>query len=417
MTMSPKTKRLLTYGLGILVAIVAAVAVKLFFFPSKPEAQYATAPARVGNIERTVLASGVLEPLELVSVGAQVSGRIENLAVEVGDVVQAGQLIAQIDSLTQQNDLRDRQAALRNVRAQRASRVATLTQAQLDFTRQAQMLAADATPRAEYDAAQATLNTTRAEIAGVDAQIQQAQAAVDSAQVNLGYTRITAPIGGTVVAVVADEGQTVNANQSAPTIVMLAKLDTMTVRSEISEADVVKVKPGQRVYFTVLGDPEKRYYATLRQVEPAPASIANTTSTTTSTAGEAVYYNGLFEVPNPDGVLRPSMTAQVYVLLDEARNVLTIPATALGRQGRDGAYTVQVVNADGEAEPRQIRTGINNGVDVQVISGLKAGEQVVIGEASAAPQGGGQGGRPGGLAGAMSGGVPGGGGGGGRGPR
>ncbi|MDZ4372877.1 MAG: efflux RND transporter periplasmic adaptor subunit [Phenylobacterium sp.] len=415
MVINAKTRRLLTYGLGLLMLIAAVIAIKLVFFPAKPEARYATAPARMGDLEQTVLASGVLEPLELVSVGAQVSGRIEELAVDVGDVVQAGQLIAQIDNMTQQNDLRDRQAALVNVRAQRASRVAALTQANLEFTRQRQMLEADATPRAEYEAAQATLAATKAEIAGIDAQIQQAQASVDSAQVNLGYTRITAPISGTVVAVVADEGQTVNANQSAPTIVMIAKLNVMTVRAEISEADVVRVKPGQPVYFTVLGDAERRYHATLRMVEPAPASIANTTSTTSGTTAEAVYYNGLFDVPNVDGTLRPSMTAQVNIVLARARNALTIPATALGRRARDGSYTVQVVDEDGEATPRKIKVGINTGVDVQVLSGLKAGEQVVIGDASATtPRGGrGSGGGRGGMGG-MGGGM---GGGGGRGPR
>lgn len=415
MTISPKARRLLIYGLALLVVVVAAIAIKVLFFPAREEARYATAAARVGNIENTVLASGVLEPLELVSVGAQASGRIENLAVNVGDVVQAGQLIAQIDSMTQQNDLRDRQAALANIRAQRAARVAALTRAELDFERQRMMLEADATPRAEYDAAKATLDASRADLASVDAQIRQAEAAVSSAQVNLGYTRITAPISGTVVAVVTEEGQTVNANQSAPTIVMLAQLDVMTVRAEISEADVVKVEPGQPVYFTVLGDAEKRYDATLRMVEPAPASIANTDSTASSTSGEAVYYNGLFEVPNPDGVLRPSMTAQVHIVLAQARNALIIPATALGRRGADGTYAVQVVDENGEAQTRQITVGINTNVDVQVLSGLKAGELVVIGDASAGSSGGpaGRGGAPGGLAGAMGGG----GGGGGRAPR
>lgn len=172
-----------------------------------------------------MLATGVLEPFELVRVGAQASGRVERLAVEIGDIVKADQLVAEIDPQTRRNKLRDREAALANIRAVRAARVAGLVKAEMDFERQREMLAGGTTPRAQYDATVATLDIARAEVKSLDAQITHALVAVESAGVELGYTRITAPIVGTVVAIVTDEGQTVNALQTAPTIVMIASPD------------------------------------------------------------------------------------------------------------------------------------------------------------------------------------------------
>ena len=210
---------------------------------------------------------------------------------------------------------------------------------------------------------------------------------VDTAKVNMGYTRITAPIDGQVVAIVTQQGQTVNANQSTPTIIKLAQTETMTVKTQISEADVTRVTMGQKVYFTILGEPNKRYTATLRSIEPAPDSILTetTSSTSTTAASTAIYYNGLFDAPNEDGKLRISMTAQVQIVRADAPGALTIPATALGPRGKDGSYTVRVVGADGQAQPRSIKVGLNTNVSVQVLEGLVEGDKVVIGDAATAP--------------------------------
>ena len=375
--------------LGIAALAAAALIAAITGFALRPGSApaVATTPATVADVENTVVATGTLEAAEMVSVGAQVSGQIKSLKVKLGDAVKAGALIAEIDSTTQENNVRNARAALASTRAQRSVQVANLKQAGLAFERQKTMLAQEATSRADYEAAEATLAVTRAQIEALEAQILQGQTALDTAQANLGYTRITAPMNGTVVAIVAKEGQTVNANQAAPTIIKLAKLDTMLVSAEISEADVIKVRPGQKVYFTILGNPEKRYYGTLRTIEPAPASLESETSTTsssssTSSASQAIYYDAQFEVPNPDGELRISMTAQVYVVLGEARNALTIPAAALGDKARDGSYTVKVIDVAGTPQPRRITVGINNNATAQVLSGLKAGERVVVGEAS-----------------------------------
>lgn len=373
--------------IALLALIVAATAWWLLRKPAAPAV--ATSPVSRGDIEQTVDATGVIDAYKLVSVGAQASGQIKSLKVQLGDTVKEGDLIAEIDATTQQNQVLNAQASLDQVTAQRAVQQATLRQAELEFARQQQMLAAEATSRQEYDAAEAQLKTARAQLQSYEAQIKGRETELGTARANLAYTRITAPMDGTVVAVVAEEGRTVNANQTAPTIVMLARLDVVTVNAEISEADVVKIKPGMPVYFTTLGDPDRKYHATLRQINPAPASIANensssSSSSSSSTSSSAVYYNALFDVENPDGTLRIDMTAQVSVLLKQAKGVLMVPAVALGPKRRGDERMVRVLDEKGQPQPRKVTVGINNGASAEILSGLKEGERVVVGEAGAA---------------------------------
>ncbi|MFV0456362.1 MAG: efflux RND transporter periplasmic adaptor subunit [Pseudomonas sp.] len=373
-----------------LVALAAVVAGGWLgyrqLYATEPGAGLLTAEVRPASIEQTVVATGTLEAFNQVSVGAQVSGQIEVLHVDFGDQVKAGDPIAEIDSLPQQNALANAKASLANVKAQRAAQQALLKQAQLAFERQKKMLAQNASARGDFEAAEAELVSTRAQIAALDAQIEQAQIQVSTAELDLGYTRITAPIDGTVVGVVVKQGQTVNSSQSAPTLVKIAQLDRMTVKAEISEADVVKVEPGMRARFTILGEPDRPYRATLRMVEPAPASINtsdSTSSSATTSTDSAIYYLGALDVPNEDGKLRISMTAQVSIVLDSARDVPSIPSSALGLAGRDGLHRVQVLKADGSVEPRRIRIGLEDSINVQVLEGLELGDKVVLGDAAA----------------------------------
>ena len=393
----PKTRRgrLL---LSIVVLVVLAAGIWWLFLRKPAAPALATSPVTRGNIEQTVEATGTIDAFKLVSVGAQASGQVKSLKVQLGDTVKEGDLIAEIDATTQQNTVLNAEAALEQVRAQRAVQQATLRQAELDFQRQKDMLAAEATSRQEYDAAEAALKTARAQIQSSDAQIRGRETELGTARANLAYTRITAPMDGTVVAVVTEEGRTVNANQTAPTIVMLARLDVVTINAEISEADVIRIKPGMPVYFTTLGDPDRKYHATLRQVNPAPASIASESSSSSGSSGSstssAVYYNALFDVENPDGTLRIDMTAQVSVLLKQASNALLVPAVALGPKTREG-QTVRVVGADGQPQRRTVTVGINNGANAQILSGLQEGERVVVGEGGAASGSAGSGRAPG----------------------
>ncbi|THT98251.1 efflux RND transporter periplasmic adaptor subunit [Lampropedia puyangensis] len=396
--MRQKTKRWWLTVLVLLALGGGAYYAKQQWFTPNTAPTYATAAVVRGNVEKSVLASGKLEAFQQVSVGAQVSGQVKHLAVELGQNVKAGDLIAEIDSLTQQNALRNAEAALTTAKAELASQQATLAQVKANYERQKQLRAADASSRAEFEAAEQSYKVAQASIQSQKARIAQAEIAQDTAQLNLGYTRIVAPMDGQVVAIVTKEGQTVNANQSAPTIIILAQLDTMTIKAEISEADVTRVKPGQPVYFTILGEPDKRYDATLRSIEPAPESISSTStasSTNANSTSTAIYYNGLFDVPNPDHSLRISMTAQVYIVQGAAKDVLTVPASALGRKGPDGNYMVRVVGPDGKVTPTRVEVGINNNITAQVMSGLSEGDRVVISDSSGASAARTPGARPG----------------------
>ncbi|MBU0917027.1 MAG: efflux RND transporter periplasmic adaptor subunit [Gammaproteobacteria bacterium] len=382
--------------LGVLA--LASWGVYAKFIKKAPAPEVITAEVERTNLEDTVLASGTIKSERDVNVGAQVSGQIKRLHVALGDQVRQGQLLAEIDSTTQNNTLRNAEAQVALLQAQLQAKEALYRQAEITFKRQQGLFKLDAASKAELDGAEATLATTRADINALQAQIRQANISVDTARVNLGYTRILAPIDGVVTGVIAEEGRTVNAVQSAPTIIKLSRLDRVLIKAQISEADVVRVQPGLPVYFTILGEPQKRYEAKLRTIEPSPESeqVDTSTKTTTSTSSSttsAVYYNGLFEVPNPDGKLRVAMTAQVFIVLAKADDVLAIPASALGKRNRkDDTYAVRVL----EGEPggvqrvvdRQVKVGLNNRVQAQVLSGLKEGERVVVGEASAGGSGG-----------------------------
>ncbi|MDY6469311.1 MacA family efflux pump subunit [Acinetobacter faecalis] len=414
----------------IFIIAVCALAIALtawyFLKPKQETPQFITAEVSRGDIENAVLATGVLEATKMVSVGAQVSGQVKKMYVELGDQVKQGQLIAQIDSVRQENDLKTAEASIKNQQAQLAVRQANLAKVESEYNRQKAMYAQDATSRAELESALASYKTAQADITAISAQIEQSRLTLATAKEDLGYTQILAPMDGTIVAIVTEEGQTVNANQSAPTIVKLAKLDTMTIKAEISEADVMKVEEGQSVYFTTLGNSEKKIYAKLRQVEPAPKSINSDSNTSSSSTSTAVYYNALFDVPNEDGKLRIDMTAQVYIILDEAKNALTVPAAAiqasnrpqrrapnntnntqterptskgenpdrpkrlelteaekqLVQNGKATVSMVRVVQADGTAKPQPVLIGLNNRVTAQVLRGLKQGDKVVIADSS-----------------------------------
>ncbi len=373
-------------GIGLLVIIVLALVFKDKLF-SKPATNLMTATIVKGNVEDTVLASGTLKPIVLIAVGAQVSGRITALHVTLGQTVKKGTLLAEIDSVTQQNNLKTTQAALANTRAQLAEKQASLVLAQQTLDRQKVMIKKNAIAQADLDSAQAEVNTNIAQIDGLKAQIIEAQVAVDTANANLGYTKITAPKDGTVLAIVSQEGQTVNAAQSAPTIVVLGQLDTMTIRAEISEADVVRVKPGQQAYFTILGNQTQRFNASLESIEPAPTSITSDSSISTSTSSSsssststtAIYYNGIFHVDNTDRQLRTYMTAEIHIIIGSAKDVLTIPSAALGKKGQDGKYMVRVKDKKGNITRQPVEIGLNNKITAELKSGLNEGDEVVTG--------------------------------------
>ncbi|OKH88119.1 efflux RND transporter periplasmic adaptor subunit [Thalassospira sp. TSL5-1] len=366
---------------GMIVAAFAALASVAGVLDETPQAAVLTDFVALGTVEETVLANGELEPARIVSVGAQVSGQLKALHVELGQKIHAGDLIAEIDPTAQSYALRIAEAALANIKAQRKARGFELKRAKQTYYRQKSMARQHAASVAELETAEAAFKVLTADIEALDAQIAQATVEVESAKANLGYTKVVAPMDGVVVAVVTKAGQTLNSNLAVPTIVVLAQLDVMQVKVKISEADISRVKPGQIVRFTIMGSTRLPTVGRLELIEPAPASIA-TEATTTATAGkqaaQAVYFNGIFTTQNAEGRLRPMMTALVTIVVGRAENVPLMPWSALTKRDQDGRYRVNVRSPSDEISERLVTIGLTDRVKAQVIDGLKVGDEVVI---------------------------------------
>ena len=351
------------------------------FASSPPVDGLSTAVVERGSLEDSVTATGTLQPRDYVDVGTQVSGQVRRLHVEIGDTVTKGQLLAEIDPTVYLSRVDADQAQLRNQEAQLTERQAQLRLAEQKAQRQANMMREQATTAEALQTAESEVQVARAQVQALRAQIQMTRSTLRGDQANLGYTRIHAPMAGTVVTQAAKEGQTLNANQSAPIVLRIADLSTMTVQTQVSEADVSRLRLGMPVYFTTLGDQSKRWYGKLRQIYPTPDVVNN-----------VVLYNALFDVPNPDGTLMTQMTAQVFFVVADVKDAVLAPVSALSRAA-NGRATVRVVAADGRIEPRQVEVGVGNRVHAQILSGLQPGERVATSErgrsnaraASAAP--------------------------------
>jgi macrolide-specific efflux system membrane fusion protein len=381
-------------------------------------AQYATALVQRGDLEDTVTATGILQPRDYVDVGTQVSGQIKKLHVEIGSAVKSGQLLAEIDPTVYLSKVDADRAQLRTQEAQLADRQAQLALAEQQFKRQTNLMNEKATTQDALDTAAAALRSARAQIDVLKAQADQTRSSLRGDEASLSYTKIYAPMSGTVVSQSAKQGQTLNANQQAPIVLRIADLSTMTIQSQVSEADVSKLRVGMDVYFTTLGNQNNRWYGKVRQIEPTPQTVNN-----------VVLYNALFDVDNPDRLLMTQMTAQVFFVTAQAKDAVQVPITALqpvgtgsgerrranaadakgasspggavtkgssaGRTGEsgldartrlaNGRAMVRVVKPDGTLEDREVRVGVASRVSAQIVSGLEPGEQVVTGSAAPKP--------------------------------
>ena len=337
----------------------------------KSTVHYTTASVERGNVESTVVAAGIVQPFSYVDVGAQTSGKLKSLKVKRGDQVEKNQLLAEIDPILAATALSADRAALENMTSQRSLKQAQLTLTTLQRDRNDTLFAHDLISANERDITRAAYKVAFADAASLSAQMKQATAAVNTGKANVGYTKITAPMAGEVVSITTLEGQTLNANQQAPNILRIGDIDTVTVWAQVSEADIVRVRPGLDVYFTILGD-SVRWNGTIRQLLPTPELINN-----------VVFYDVLFDIPNPKRELKIQMTAQVFIVLARAKGVLLIPAAAIGNAGEGTEARVQVLKADGKVESRAIKIGIKSEILAEVTDGLTEKERVVIGQIAA----------------------------------
>lgn len=332
-----------------------------------------------GDIERNVMATGSLKPSLQVNVGAQVNGQLTKLYVKQGDRVTRGQLLAEIDPTLQQNELRKSEAELQSAQAQKQASQALLRQYLLEFRRQQTLAKEGSGVKSTLEKAQAQYDSQLAQLHVNEAQIEQSQMALKTAKANLGFTRIMAPIDGEVLGIVTKEGQTIVSSQTVPTILVLANVDTMTVHTRISETDILKVKAGQPLWFYVVADPERRYESQMDAIQEASAESLreDNSGPANSQQPSAVYYNGIFNIANNQRLLRTSMTAQVFIITAQAKNVLRVPLSALGEQQPDERYQVQVINGK-QTSVRRVSVGLRDALYAEVKDGLAQGDQVVL---------------------------------------
>jgi membrane fusion protein, macrolide-specific efflux system len=408
--MKPNSKVLMRWCLGTVIFFVAAYA--WFTMQAKPATvDHATAVVTRGAIEDSISALGSLQPREFLDVGTQVSGQLKKVLVAIGDAVEKGKLVAEIDPVVFSAKVEAGEATLLTLDAQLEEKSAQKTLLTRQYERNALMFKQNAVSQDVLETSLAARRANTAQISTLLAQQQQTKAILKVEQANLKYTKIYSPIAGTVVALVARQGQTLNASQQAPIILRIADLDTMTVVTQVSEADVVRLKPGIPVYFSTLGRPDRRWKSKVRQILPTPETINN-----------VVLYHVLFDVDNSDRELKTQMSAQVFFVLDKAKDTLLVPVAALKPHTSSGSrkskaetikstdsvaamaandkaeldgpaqdaspeemrklgYSVRVLRA-GKLETREVMIGIMNRLSAQVLSGLAEGDEVVLEDAA-----------------------------------
>ena len=369
----------------ILLGLAVAAGAAYYFFSSnsKQETTYLTESVTRGNVEKTVVASGSVESVNEVDVGAQVSGKITKLYVKLGQEIKKGEMIADIDSTTQVNTLNTKKAALVSYQAQLKAKKTAYDVALSSYNRLSKLYTQKATSLDSLNTAKSTLDNAKAEMEAIEANIKQAEIEVNTAETNVGYTKITAPMDGTVISVPVSEGQTVNANQTTPTIVTIADLSKMKIKPEISEGDITKVKAGQEVSFTILSDSQTVYHSVIDSVDPANTTITDSSSTSSSTNSSssssttsAIYYYANVLIDNPDRTLRIGMTTENNIKIANAKDVLLISNMAI--QKRDGKSVVNILNDKNQPEQREVETGVQNDFHTEIKSGLNEGEKVIV---------------------------------------
>lgn len=386
-----KTLRNPRIWIPVSVITVLILASLVFWISSREdEVTYMTEKVRTGNISQVVEATGEVAAVNLVSVGAQVSGQIKKLYVVLGQEVKQGQMIAEIDSQTQENTLNTDKAKLSNYKAQLEARKTILAIAKKQYDRELVLIKTNSTSQQNLENARDAYATAKANVNEMESLIRQTQIAINTDETNLGYTKIRAPLNGTIVSIPVEEGQTVNANQTTPTIVQIANLNDMEIDIEISEGDITKVHPGMEIDYTILSEPNTVFHARLDSIDPGLTTLtdgsykSSSSASSSSSSNAAVYYYGRAYVDNPDGKLRIGMMTQNTIHVSSAKNVLLVPTIAI--TSRQDKHFVRILTGKNKTERREVEIGISDGVYTEIKSGLSEGEQVISSEVSKGEQ-------------------------------
>ena len=360
------------------------------FFKAKDEkVEFITKKAKRGSFSKKVDATGEIFATELIDVGAQVSGQIKKLYVKLGDQVKKGDMIASIDSSTQQNSIDNKEAQLAIYKAQLESAKVALNIAKTQFDRENALFAKNATSKQEFESAKNTFSSNSAKIKELEAQIKQTNIELSTAKINLGYTKITAPRDGTVVSVQVEEGQTVNANQTTPTIVNIADLSHVKMKMQIAEGDITKIKVGTPVEYSILSEPTKKFQTTVSSIDPGlttlsdgsygSSSSSKSSYSSSSSSSSAVYYYAQSIVDNKDGILRIGMTTQNELLIANVKDAIIVPSIGI-KKDENGTFVY--VLKDGKPVKTAVKTGIKDNLDTQIISGINEGDEIITSQGS-----------------------------------
>ena len=377
MSFMSRKKRILIY---VLLIVCGGIAV-WFYQNSGDNISYITEDVYRRDVQKVVNATGEVRAIDLVTIGAQVSGKIEHLHVKAGQEVKKGDLIAEIDSTTQQNEVDINKSRLDSYQAQLAAAKVSLEVAEKQYKRMQKLKKGNAASEEDLENALDTYETAKSRVVELESSIKETEISLSTAETNLGYTKITAPLDGTVVSVPVKEGQTINAAMNTPTIVQVANLDNMEIVIEISEGDIGNIKPGVKVTYSILADLNQIYETTLQSIDPGLTLLTNGEYTEVVDSSEAIYYYGRLIVPNEDGILRIGMTTQNVIYVESAENVLTVPVVAVKEAG-DKEF-VEILTKKG-VERRDITTGVSDGLNVEVKGGVSEGEKVILAKMSSA---------------------------------
>lgn len=328
-----------------------------------------TVIAERGDIEQVVNATGNVAMQSYVDVGTKVTGQISEVYVGIGETVKEGKLLVAISPVVQAGRAENNRAQMARLKAELAGQNAQLDFAQLQFQRQTQLKAENATREEAFESSRMGMYSAAAKVDAINAQIQQLDATMKEDEAVQKQTKVVAPVSGTVVALTARIGQTLSANQDV--LMRISDLSKMSVQARVAEEDVTQLHKGMTAYFSTPGYPGKRWAGKLRQIMLLPADDSGK-------QGKKAFYTVLFDVSNPSRELMAGMTADVFFVLAKVEHAVMIPASLVVKPDNKGMQKLKVVRADGQLETRDVKIGIRNADKAQVVSGLAEGEQVLL---------------------------------------